>query len=373
MGTWMTAMKDNPVQSDGASSAPVVPPAPAPQPPEPPKPPITAEVKSEAPPVKPEPPAEADDAKWPRTSADWKKFKAAREEEKTTYETKLKDYEAQVTALKGQKPVVPTDYEAVKKQAEEYSGIISQISVENHPKFKAYYDGAVTNQIELAKQIVGTDNAKTVEEVLALPDGSLREERISELFGVLTPLQQSRLGGIVNQISNIQAERSNEIKKSKDTFAAMQKQKENEAGAKIEGFKTMFDAESKKLQADHPAFQKRQGDDAWNAEVDQRIEQTKNYLFGNNMKPEQIVRAAADAVALPAILKQAQAQLLEIETLKKQVAELSSASPRIASDKSSEAAPAANGERTHTKAPAGSRPMDLLAAEWMKNLPAIGR
>ena len=376
MSSWMTAMKDNPVASDSGavSDAPAVPPAkpaaeipPAPHK-EAPKP---AEAKVDPNTPQPPTPPEPTDEKWPRTSADWKKFKEARAKEQTAYETKLKEYETKVAELSKQ-PAAPSDYEAIKKQAEEYSGIISQISVENHPKFKAYYDGAVANQIEMAKQLVGSENAGAVADILGLPDGNSKNEKIDELFATLTPSQQARLGGIVNQISNIQAERGREIQKSKETYAVMQKQKQDEATAKMKTFETMFDSETKKLQAEHPAFQKRDGDDAWNADVDQRIETTKKYLFGNDMKPEQIIRAAADAVALPAILKQNLALLEKAEALEKQVAELSGASPRIASDKSSEAPAASNGEKQTVKAPAGSRPMEVMSA-WIKNMPSLGR
>jgi len=270
-------------------------------------------------------------------------------------------------------PAAPSDYEAIKKQAEEYSATIAQISVENHPKFKAYYDGAVNNQLELAKSVVGSDNAAAVTELLSMPESAARNEKIDELFATLTPSQQARLGGIVNQIANINNERSSEIKKSKDTYAALQKQNEVEAQGKIKVFETMFESETKKLQTEHPAFQKRDGDEAWNAEVDQRIATTKQYLFGRDLKPEQIIRAAADAVALPVMLKQNLGLLEKVATLEKQVQELSSASPRIASDKSTEAPNNGSGEPKPAKAPNGSRPMDLLAAEWMKNLPAIGR
>lgn len=370
MSSWMTAMKENPVQSEsGAVSG--TPPVQTP-PPTPEKavatPPVAEAKAPDAPPAKPTPPVEPEDAKWPRTSADWKKFKEARELEKTGYEAKLKEYEAKVETLSKQ-PAAPTDYEAIKKQAEEYSGIIQQISVENHPKFKAYYDGLTNRQVELAKSIVGTDMAEAVTEILSMPDGKLRNEKIDEIFTTLSPSQQARLGGVVNQITNIQQERANEVKKSKETYEAIQKQKVEESQAKGKMFETMFETETKKLQDEHPAFQKREGDDAWNAEVDQRIETTKKYLFGNDMKPEQIIRAAADAVALPVLLKQNLGLLEKVSTLEKQVAELSSASPKIP-DKS---ATPTNGEPPRIDPiKAGSRPMEVMGG-WIKNLPALGR
>ncbi len=376
MSSWMESVGQFQVTGEsGAQSAPApaapVAIAPAGTPPPAPAPAPAPEVEPVTPPapVKPEPPAEPENGeKWPRTSADWKKFKEARETEKKEYQAKLDTYEKQLAELKT-KPAAPADYEQVKKQAEDYSKVIQQISVENHPQFKAYYENATNNQIELAKQIVGADNAAQVTDIFSMPDGKAKDAQIDEVFSNLTPSQQARLGGVINQLTAIQQERAREIAKSKDTFAALQKQKQAEVETQQQNFKNQFEKTAKVMQSESPMFQKREGDEAWNTEVEQRLKAANDLLF-SNLPPEKIMKAAFDAAALPTALKQNLALLEKVSSLEEQVKKLSAASPRVGGDR--QPAPTAEAPAP-ARAPSGARPMDVLAGGWMKNLPSLGQ
>ncbi len=353
-----------------AISTPENAPKPAPAPSEPQKPSAPAEPAKPAPAATPEPPptspAEPEESKMPRTSAEWKKFRELRDAKEKEYQTKLAETEKQMAELKA-KPAAPSDYDAVKKRADEYAAILERKYLEDFPEFKSAFDNRINQAIESAKQLVGTDLAGEVSQIMSMPPSAARQEKMTDFWNNLTPYQQSMLGGIDNQVVSLQAAKSHEISKSKENVEAIKKYEAQQQQAKAEGFQKTFDAEIKRLETDSPAFQKREGDEAWNSEVDQRVATAKHLLFGET-KPEALIQAATYAASFPAVLKQNLGLMEKIATLEKQIQEMSSATPKLPGDRT----PAANGEQSRSVAPTGSRPMDALAGTWMRNLPKLG-
>ena len=75
-------------------------------------------------------------------------------------------------------------------------------------------------------------------------------------------------------------------------------------------------------------FQKRDGDEAWNKEVQQRIDFAKNLLF-NEKDPNRIAKAAFFASGFPSVVQYALERDKRIEQLEQQVKDLTAATPRI--------------------------------------------
>ncbi len=361
-------------------------------PPSEPAPPTTPEPVAPAQPAKPleepkpvastQPTEQADDSpdKWPRSAVEWKKFIKVRDDNYSKRDTRIKELETTLAekdkALKGL-PTDPAEFETIKTERERFATEAKDLSerlrlsaIENHPKFKAYYDGKITAQIDLAKRIVGPEIADAIAQAITLPDSPYKNGRIEELLTDLSSVQSSRLGGIINNIESIQADRASEIARAKTDYetASAKAQADSKAAAeqRTQEFNSKFDSIVK--QASDPKdglalFQLKEGDESWNKSVKTRIDNARATLFGNGKAPdhEALIRKALVAEAFPALLESYNGLLKEVATFKEQVAKLTAASPTVDARQSKDA--------PGSKQPAkpGSRPMDV-ARDWMLGL-----
>lgn len=351
-----------------AEETAIAPAEPAPKKEAAPAPAKPAEEKKEAPKETPKP-VESEEDKWPRSAKDWEARKAAEKKRLDAKEAELASLRAESAAVKAEieqlkKQGPSPELEALKKEKAELDEQLKLIGVERHPKFKAYFENKIGAQIELAKRIVGGEKAEQVAALLKAPDGPLKDRQLEEMFETMTPLQQGRLADVVNSLSNIESERLTEIQKAQANYDTIQKQNAEAQEKQRKEFETQFDATVKSYST-NPAFQKRDDDVEWNAEVDKRIETARGIVFGNQ-KPEFVFKSAMDAVAYPAVLRQLSETLKTVESLQAQVAELSSATPRVDGGKSAEAPTTAKAPETVPLRPGHTDPMSAIGA-WMKN------
>jgi hypothetical protein len=388
--SWMSALKEGAAETSPGGSVPATEPAPA-------DPPIVTAPAAEpaTPATKPaataptQPAAEPADKggepdKWPRSAQDWQKFIKVRDENYAKRDTRIKELEAKLSeadkALKGL-PTDPATFETLKQERERFATEAKDLSerlrlaaIESHPKFKAYYDGKVTAQVELAKRVVGATKADAIAEALKLPDGAWKTARLEELSTDLSPVQASRLGGVLNAIEEIEAERRSEVARAKGDFETAQAKAAAESTAARE--RTTAEAhalfESMVKQAGDAKdgialFQLKDGDEAWNKAVKERVDGARATLFGGTNgsakpAPDNLIRKALLAEAFPALLENYNALLTASEALKAQVEKLTKATPTV------EARTATGGPgRETTPSKVGSRPMDV-AREWITGL-----
>lgn len=314
------------------------------------------------------PPSDQGEDKWPRSSSDWKRFievrnsnYAKRDARIKELETTLAEREAKLSAFKD--AVDPKEHETVRSERDKLSETLRLAAVEKHPRFVQYYDGKVNAQVELAKRLVGGEKAEAVATLLKAPDTEWRSQQLEALMGDLTPMQQSRLGSVLNSLEEIRAEREGEVARAREDYEKATTKAQAEAKARSESARSeaenLFGNVVKAAQAENPIFQPRDGDEAWNKAVAERVTEAKRLMFEQH-KPDVLAKAALNAVAYPALLESYQSLLSEIDKLKAQVTQLSSASPGIARREGERA----NGHPAAAALPAGSRPM-AAAKSWM--------
>lgn len=326
--------------------------------------------------VKSEVKVEGDEEKWPRSSKDWSEFKAARKakedalvKERDGVKTELETVRKEVETLKKSGPSPELD--GLKKERDELSEKLRLVAVEKHPKFQTYFDNKVNAQLDLAKRIVGEDKADRVVQALKLPEGAYKEAQLEELMGELGTMSQTRIGGVINSLAQITQERETEIANAKTSYekitAEQAAKAEQTTKAQREQAEKMFSDAVTSAQDPKNGlaiFQKKDGDEKWNAEVQQRVDLAKNLLFGN-FKPDQVAKASLYAAGFPSVLKWANEMGEENKKLQAQVKELSSASPRVSGG---EAKPI-EGDGAPIQHKAGIRPSEA-SANWTKGLMA---
>lgn len=333
-------------------------------------------------PVKPEPsvtPAEkpaatkptdtdalTDPTKWPRSAQQWKEYKEQFRREKEELQSQVTKASDELTALrkKLEEPRAPDpSLDLLKKERDELSERLRISAIERHPKFEAYFGNRVKQQIELAKTLVGPDNAEAVAKILTLPDSEYKSSRLEDIMGNFTPLQQAQFGGVLNSLAAIEIERQGEISKAREHYDQMQASEKTAREQQVATLKSSFENAALEAQKTNPVFQKREGDNAWNTSVEKRLEQAKMLFTGEGARPEQVIKACLDAAALPAVLEGYQAILSENEQLKAQVASLSKASPTVGTATTQPTTPPSQ----HARLSPGMRP-DAAVTEWMKGL-----
>lgn len=324
-----------------------------------PEPELKPETKPEE---KVEPPKEEE--KWPRTAKDWDAFKAKRKEveirlqgELQTASSKLKESEDKLAKVSNPNIEENEIFKLTKKERDELSEQLRMVSVENHPKFKAYFDNRINSQIGLAQKIVGTELAEKAKTILLMPDGEYKDSQIEQLTQDLTPLQQSRLGGVLNSLSEINNEKQSEIANARANLSKIQEQNQSQQKQRLTELEGVMNSVLSKAQDPKSGialFQTKEGDDNWNNGVKSRLE-TARAIFSGQLKPEQVALAARDAAAFPVVLEYTKHLQSELTKRDEQIKSLSAASPSV---QSNEKADKSTDSQQPVKIKAHSNPMD---------------
>jgi hypothetical protein len=334
------------------------------------KPEAKTETKPETRPDKPPEKTETEEAdKWPRSSAEWKKFRETRDrnyrerdEKISALEKQLKERDEKLSQFSS--AIDPKEFESIKTERDKLSEALRLAAVERHPRFQQYYDGKISSQVEAAKRIAPSEKADEIATLFKMEDSPWRAQRLEEIMGELTPLQSSRLGAILNSIDELRTERSTEIKRAADDYQKAVADTEIKTKAAQEKSRAeaqkIFEETLKAAQANLAPYQNKDGDETWNKSVAARIDNARQLLFGS-LPPQELVRAALAASAVPALLEAHQAALAEIQKLTAQLAAAQKSSPSLSRrDNEPKAAERKQAER-------GSTPMSVIK-DWMGDL-----
>ncbi len=114
-------------------------------------------------------------------------------------------------------------------------------------------------------------------------------------------------------------------------------------------------------------FQKKDGDSAWNNEVEARVQSARELLFGK-ASPETMIQAAIKAVSLPAVLASHKAALDKIATLESQVKALTASTPGGGGSSAEQRTNGAPEQRTDNLGKGRATSAKAAAVDWMASL-----
>lgn len=320
-------------------------------------------------------PAAPAEEKIPRTAQEWKKFTAKRDADIAERDKRITEIESVKTELEAKlKAAAPNgeldklkgDLETLRKERDEYDERLKMVAVTQHPRFKQEFETRLNAQIELAKKIVPEEQKEAVERILSMPEGKFRDARIEELMETLSPVQTSRIGAILNSVTEINTAKQDIIAHSKEEYDKMTAAQQAQVKARQEATEKELKASLAKA-GEHP-FYKKTEDAEWNKDVDARLKRAEE-LAHSTIPVAESTKIVLDHLALPVVQKQLDAAKAEVEKLKAQIADFTSANPGIVS-RSKEAA-GEEEQGTPVKINPGSNPMEAARA-WMKSLPRFG-
>lgn len=314
------------------------PPTPAPKAPEAPKP--AAPAPTPAPPAQPRPaippikpptapkpaaPTAPDDI--PPVPDSIKSTKAA--EHWAQIHSEAKTLRAQVAAqekiIEARSKATP-EVETLKTQLHEMSERLRIADVERHPQFQQYFGSRTASAIATARSAAGVDKAEEVARILQMPESDFRTEKIEAVLAELPISRQTRILSALSELDRVNVERNEAIDRAKRDGSAVDQQRQQEQQAQAAKVTQVFEATLKEAMENMPAFQERDGDDAWNAQVRQNIA-TARHIFGGNLSVEDRARAIIWAASAPAGWDSAAALSEEVAALKAENAALRSATP----------------------------------------------
>lgn len=267
----------------------------------------------------------------------WKKFRETTQAriDKSNAELEATRKELEVERKREVKPSVDlTEFETVKKRAQELESKVERYDLENSDKFKNYFDGGIQKHVKIAKSVAG-ERAGEVEKLLMTPRSAERDEKLREIVDEL-----GLDGGVILEslsgINKLKLERSEQLSNHRDNLVALRA---------------------------HEAAQAKQADEISQATQKARVESvfskiatmpefnadptdTEHTTFSTNAK--EIIRRALngeladeDVLKLPVAAMKAQylegirlpKMQAEIEALKARILEYEGANPRAAGSK----------------------------------------
>jgi len=267
--------------------------------------------------------------KSPKAAEQWKTLKR----EKIAMEKKAADLEAKLATAN---PAKFAEYEAKLKAVEaekaEFSERLKLIAIERHPEFTKKYSGKLDSVHAQLKAVAGAEGDKLVS-LLNSPESPLKVQEIDNIVAGMSPSNQSRYGALVVKLEDINSERSAEIETTKSKFEEFkngildqQKNKTVESKARSTQIWDKVSSEARALEL----FEQKEGDEAWNTEVGQRL-QTAQSIFNGESDEEDLAKASLWAAAAPKYREIVYAQNAQITRLQKELSGYKSSEPGIES------------------------------------------
>jgi len=296
-------------------------------------------------------PGDGDD-KWPRSSGDWETFKKRRAEEREKAKGEITARDSQIAELQAQlktvqetgatgkeDPEIKGQIERLQKENEALTEQIRMADVTQHPKWKAHFGALEQEQNEIATAVLGEEKAKAFMEIVSIPNTpNLREykkAKMDEFSADLTSYEQRIIGNVEAELMKLDMRKQQEIKNNAEHVSKLKETQQTQGKAQIAAKEKLFATTIAQLSDPKTGlamFQKKDGNDEWNKQVDAMTNDAKRYFFGaKDLKAEDVAKAAMHAAAMPTLLKAWESDLAakekEIATLQAQVKKLSAAQP----------------------------------------------
>ena len=238
-----------------------------------PTPEVQAEPEAKAEPT-PEVQAEPEADKKSRSSDDFKLIKTQRDSAKS----EVDHLRAEVTDLK--KQVNSTDLDSLRAERDDLSKRLRAASIERHPEFEKFYTSKLNGVIGRAKATAG-DHGERMEQILKMDTSAYRDAQMEELFSELPTSKQATLGALIAQADEVKADRQSQLQDADSTYEQlMSSQNEQHEQMLTKSRKTFEDVAERAAVLE--VYQKREGDDDWNSEVDSRLELARNGFLGQS-------------------------------------------------------------------------------------------
>lgn len=191
---------------------------------------------------------------------------------------------------------------------------LALLDITRSPDFNAKFENPKRVTIQQAKNIAGP-KAADVEAILSMPPGSLRDGKLEELLGELPPSTAAIVKAANNKLAEIDFSRQVEIETARASMTERQKAREQQLMMVQAQRSREFDALLKEWQSEVDAL-----DVGKNKEANVLISQARQLFNGEGLSDRERAAAALQSALLPAVLREHEQALAEVQKLKSALA-----------------------------------------------------
>lgn len=312
-------------------------------PPEPPKEPVAPAKPPEA----PKPPAAAPVAdpdeeiisgKRSPKSDDFKRVKGAAkaaQAEAETYKAKVSDYEKRLAELEKRPAANADEIQKLKADHDRYKATVETVFVEGDPNFNKGYAERVGQINDGLKGLIPPEIHAKASQLFNLPDSEWKTRQLDELMSELSPAQQMKVMRADERVQEVLAERQSKINRSHETLGQLAESRQKQMAEQQAAMEKAFEDVAGKVTKENPLFQKKDGDEEWNAGVDERLNVARE-VYRGKLKPEEFASWALSASSIKALAESAKAKDARIAELEGVVKKLQGSGPGMEGNGGSE-------------------------------------
>lgn len=300
------------------ADSPVPDPNATPKPPD--KPAAKAPDKSASKLDPPKPPAKTDaPTDYPKSAKLWEEWKA---KERAEWETKLAEVQKQI------KPVNTKELDELRKGRDELAKQLQMVAIERDPKFNREYESASKTILDMAKVTAGAAKADVVEKLLKMNPSEARDAAVEVAMENMPTYKQTQLAYALAEMDKLRGFKAAKIQESLANWDSLQTEAQSRQQAEQEKLKGVFEKHLAEFSGEKglPILKERDGDTEWNAKVQDTISLARE-IFGGNLDPDGLSKAAIWAASAPMLLADAGAKATRIAELEKEIAELKGLGP----------------------------------------------
>lgn len=210
------------------------------------------------------------------------------------HEAKMKELETRTA-----KSDDTSDVERLTRERDELDEIVKVTKLERHPKFRDAFDGEINRQVKAAKAIAGEKLGKEVAAVMESGD----DEKWTEISEKLGPMKSAQIAAISANVQKLKIDKAEQLENWKENYSKVEelesKQKaqfEKQHKAAMEKAVTNVLAAVQHPEKGLKIFQKVEGNEDWNGEVDSRLERVRE-IASSELSHEARAALAMQAVA----------------------------------------------------------------------------
>lgn len=263
-------------------------------------------------------------------SDDFKRVKTAASEFRKKYEEaepKLKEYEKELTELKKAPKHNAELIKTITEERDRYKGMFEQVAVEISPEFHAKYK----TRLDAVKTGLPSDHADKLMSLLQLPDSDVKRKHLAEITSEMDEFQVAEVVAANREVRTILNERQGELTKAQESLSKIGEERTKKQQERQTALSKAFDdviARSQDPKDGIPVFQTKEGDEAWNKGVSERLGVAKAIFSGIESDSER-ADAAMWAAAAPEFLKQLKNVTTELATANETIAKLRGSTPSL--------------------------------------------
>lgn len=261
-------------------------------------------------------------------SDDFKRVKTAATELRKKvdeYEPKIKTYETELAELKKAPKHNAELIKTITEERDRYKGMFEQVAVEISPEFHAKYK----TRLDAVKAGLPSEHADKLMSLLQLPDSDVKRKHLAEITSEMDEFQVAEVVAANRDIRTILNERQGELTKAQESLSKIGEERTKKQQERQTALSKAFDdviTRSQDPKDGIPVFQTKEGDEAWNKGVIERLGVAKAIFSGIESDSER-ADAAMWAAAAPEFLTQLKAVTGELAEAKETINKLRGSTP----------------------------------------------